>query len=266
MRRRLLGCPPARGAGAWAELELDTRPEEEGAGGDTVVWLAHLRSYRGMGTALIECVSGCTCAPAKLDGTWQRRASLFWMTRFIVSAALPAGPLIGWQAPWPSWQAGQHWAVQQLPPPRAAAAAAAAAPPLTPACVRMLCVAARAGDAAPAVPRAGDCAGRGGRVPAGGAQGDAGGGDGGAPGPGTVGHPGQRAGAAEHEEEEATAAQEEEMTRVWCLAAATRRSRRVPLTHDTGPTPGVTPVLSPAFMPYCLCQPGFVCAGLLYLT
>ncbi|EFN58310.1 hypothetical protein CHLNCDRAFT_142315 [Chlorella variabilis] len=71
--------------GAWAELELDTRPEEEGAGGDTVVWLAHLRSYRGMGTALIECVSGCTCAPAKLDGTWQRRASLFWMTRFIVT-------------------------------------------------------------------------------------------------------------------------------------------------------------------------------------
>ncbi|KAI3428300.1 hypothetical protein D9Q98_006679 [Chlorella vulgaris] len=70
--------------GSWAELELDTRADD-GAGADTVVWLAYLRSYQGMGTALISCVSGCTCEPAVLDGTWQRRASLFWMTRFPVS-------------------------------------------------------------------------------------------------------------------------------------------------------------------------------------
>lgn len=42
-------------------------------------------SYQGMGTALIECKQGCTCEPTKLDGTWNRRASLFWSTRVFVS-------------------------------------------------------------------------------------------------------------------------------------------------------------------------------------
>lgn len=46
-------------------------------------------SYQGMGTALIECKSGCTCEPTKLDGTWNRRASLFWSTRVFVSCNLP---------------------------------------------------------------------------------------------------------------------------------------------------------------------------------
>ncbi|KAI7839286.1 hypothetical protein COHA_006984 [Chlorella ohadii] len=69
--------------GSWAEIELDTRAEVDQ--GDTLIWLSHLRSYQGMGTALIECKSGCTCEPTKLDGTWSRRASLFWSTRVFVS-------------------------------------------------------------------------------------------------------------------------------------------------------------------------------------
>ena len=47
-----------------------------------------LCSYQCMGTALIECKSGCTCEPTKLDGTWNRRASLFWSTRVFVSCTL----------------------------------------------------------------------------------------------------------------------------------------------------------------------------------
>lgn len=63
-------------------------------------------SYQGMGTALIECRSGCTCEPTKLDGTWNRRASLFWSTRVFVSrnrgcpwhasCCAAAVPLPGW--------------------------------------------------------------------------------------------------------------------------------------------------------------------------
>ncbi|PSC68081.1 hypothetical protein C2E20_8267 [Micractinium conductrix] len=87
-----------RGAkpGAWAELELDTRASSSSASasginssseadGETVVWLSHLRSYQGMGTARVACVGGCTCDEATLDGTWEQRVSLFWITRFAVS-------------------------------------------------------------------------------------------------------------------------------------------------------------------------------------
>lgn len=42
------------------------------------------RSYEGMGTANVTCVSGCSCNSTLLDGTWERRASLFTITRFEV--------------------------------------------------------------------------------------------------------------------------------------------------------------------------------------
>lgn len=47
--------------------------------------LSHLASYEGMGTALVECKSGCKCEPSILDGTWGRDASLFTVMRFHVS-------------------------------------------------------------------------------------------------------------------------------------------------------------------------------------
>lgn len=37
-----------------------------------------------MGTANVTCVSGCACNSTLLDGTWERRASLFTITRFEV--------------------------------------------------------------------------------------------------------------------------------------------------------------------------------------
>ena len=91
-------CPPTTLplAGAWAELELDTRAHDNSDKQDTLVWLSHLRSYKGMGTARVQCVSGCMCKPSKLDGTWQMRFSLFWFHRFQVSQA--------WREsrPWPA--------------------------------------------------------------------------------------------------------------------------------------------------------------------
>lgn len=46
--------------------------------------LSHLASYQGMGTALVQCVSGCKCEQSILDGTWGRDASLFTVMRFHV--------------------------------------------------------------------------------------------------------------------------------------------------------------------------------------
>lgn len=73
--------------GDWAELELDTtqRGGDDGGGSkDTFVWLSYLRSYAGMGVASVECVGGCRCEGSRLDGTWERRASLFYAARFHV--------------------------------------------------------------------------------------------------------------------------------------------------------------------------------------
>lgn len=112
-----LDCPVA---GAWAELELDTRSKTYK--GDALVWLSHLKrracdglqeavlmrqctlqscrvsstvpssacllvacSYQGMGTALVECKKGCKCQATKLDGAWDQRMSLFWMLKLYVS-------------------------------------------------------------------------------------------------------------------------------------------------------------------------------------
>ncbi|KAL4421416.1 hypothetical protein ABPG75_010707 [Micractinium tetrahymenae] len=82
-----------REPGAWAELEFDTASgfqdpnDASGLGGPPAeVSLSFLRSYEGMGTADVACVSGCSCKAVTLDGTWEKRVSLqsilqFWVTR-----------------------------------------------------------------------------------------------------------------------------------------------------------------------------------------
>lgn len=63
---------------------MDTLQGSSRAEGETLLWLSHLRSYAGMGAARAECRSGCTCSPATLEGAWEQRVSLFYMTRFPV--------------------------------------------------------------------------------------------------------------------------------------------------------------------------------------
>ncbi|KAL4423775.1 hypothetical protein ABPG75_001076 [Micractinium tetrahymenae] len=55
------------------------------SGGDATVYLIHLKSFEGMGTAAIECVAGCSCSRRTLDGTWDTPASLQQMRKFTVS-------------------------------------------------------------------------------------------------------------------------------------------------------------------------------------
>ncbi|GAB4813470.1 hypothetical protein N2152v2_000516 [Parachlorella kessleri] len=78
--------------GAWAELAVDTREDTTsnltapvGPAIKTIVILGYLRSYESMGSAQVECVSGCTCDSAKLEGTWDRRATLMQMHEIWVT-------------------------------------------------------------------------------------------------------------------------------------------------------------------------------------
>mgnify|MGYP001810049956 CR=1 FL=1 len=48
------------------------------------VSLSYLKSYKGMGTAELACVSGCTCEPQALDGTWETELSLQQILQFWV--------------------------------------------------------------------------------------------------------------------------------------------------------------------------------------
>lgn len=74
--RLRLACLAARGPGGAAAEQRLLWP--------LVRRLSHLASYQGMGTARVECVSGCKCDPSWLDGTWDRQASLFTILRFHV--------------------------------------------------------------------------------------------------------------------------------------------------------------------------------------
>ena len=40
------------------------------------VHLLFLRSWRGMGRALVECEGGCECEATELEGHWERQATL----------------------------------------------------------------------------------------------------------------------------------------------------------------------------------------------
>ncbi|PSC68705.1 hypothetical protein C2E20_7769 [Micractinium conductrix] len=72
----------AQRPGDWLELRVDTRghPNSIAPTGNSppqsTVSLVYLRSYQHMGTARIECVSGCRCSPVELDSTWTRTAKL----------------------------------------------------------------------------------------------------------------------------------------------------------------------------------------------
>ena len=48
------------------------------------VLLSHLKSYEGMGTAQVKCVSGCRCLTTTLDGTWGQKATLLQIHKFRV--------------------------------------------------------------------------------------------------------------------------------------------------------------------------------------
>lgn len=50
--------------------------------------LSYLKSYRNMGTAQLQCVAGCECAPQALDGTWAQEVSLQQILQFEVSACV----------------------------------------------------------------------------------------------------------------------------------------------------------------------------------
>ena len=57
----------------------------EGGSAAATVYLSHLRSYEGMGTADVRCVAGCACRRSSLDGTWDRPVALQQIHRFSVS-------------------------------------------------------------------------------------------------------------------------------------------------------------------------------------
>lgn len=81
-------------AGDWAELEFDSRPNatsKDGEGGRATIHLTHLKSYQGMGTADVKCVSGCKCPAEVLDGTWDMQASLMQNLVFKVGPPCPQG-------------------------------------------------------------------------------------------------------------------------------------------------------------------------------
>lgn len=111
-------------AGDWVELEFDSRAASGARSGDggrsssgATAYLVHLKSFEGMGTAAIECASGCTCSRRILDGTWANPASLQQIRKFTVSAPtatvpawLPAALPTG--LPMHARNAAQHCAVR----------------------------------------------------------------------------------------------------------------------------------------------------------
>jgi hypothetical protein len=54
------------------------------------VFLGHLRSYVGMGTARIACEGGCNCSEVQLDANHEHKTSQTFLTSLVVSAA-PGG-------------------------------------------------------------------------------------------------------------------------------------------------------------------------------
>lgn len=74
--------------GAWLILEFDSRPDANAPaqfGNWASVYLSYLKSYEGMGTAQVVCVSGCECDKTVLDGTWEQQATLMQIHQFKVT-------------------------------------------------------------------------------------------------------------------------------------------------------------------------------------
>ena len=72
-------------AGAWAELEIDTRSGTGGQARNATVGLTYLSSYEGMGVARISCIRGCVCSMHLLPCTHPRRVSVFKTHMFAAS-------------------------------------------------------------------------------------------------------------------------------------------------------------------------------------
>ena len=51
------------------------------------VHLMYLRSWRGMGRASVQCAGGCKCEGARLEGHWDREATLTDLQTLQVGAA-----------------------------------------------------------------------------------------------------------------------------------------------------------------------------------
>ena len=71
------------------EFDTATGPSDLTGNGTAtaLVSLTYLKSYRGMGTADVACVSGCQCTLQQLDGTWKQEVSLQQVLQFEVGAA-----------------------------------------------------------------------------------------------------------------------------------------------------------------------------------
>ncbi|KXZ51888.1 hypothetical protein GPECTOR_11g322 [Gonium pectorale] len=68
-------------------VNTDRRAMGAEAGEPVGVYLHHLRSYSGMGTARISCVSGCSCAPAEVDASTRDRVSQTYLAAVAASQA-----------------------------------------------------------------------------------------------------------------------------------------------------------------------------------
>lgn len=88
--------------GSVAELLFDSRADASSA--DTspddkaraTVYLSHLKGYKRMGTAWVECVSGCECERSVVDGTWEQQATLMQIHSFKVGGRQVAQLALWW--------------------------------------------------------------------------------------------------------------------------------------------------------------------------
>ena len=88
--------PSVLPAGSWLILEFDSRPDANAPAGNgnwASVYLSHLKSYEGMGSASVTCVQGCSCEKTVLDGTWEQQATLMQIHQFKVGRE--AGQRVG---------------------------------------------------------------------------------------------------------------------------------------------------------------------------
>ena len=75
-------------------MEVDTRAgQRDGASATELqtarLHLSYLKSYTNMGTALVDCVSGCSCDPQSFTTLWEVKQSILKVHIFEVGAAVP---------------------------------------------------------------------------------------------------------------------------------------------------------------------------------
>ena len=75
-------------------MEVDTRAgQRDGASATELqtarLHLSYLKSYTNMGTALVDCVSGCSCDPQSFTTLWEVKQSILKVHIYEVGAAVP---------------------------------------------------------------------------------------------------------------------------------------------------------------------------------